>query len=138
METSSPVIFLAVVLVAAVVLLVLLGNLKPKRKLDHALFRQRWQRIESLKNGNEAEWHLAVFEADKLLDEALKSRGFRGKTMGDRLKNARKNLAHNNDVWQAHKLRNRLAHEAGVTLHQSQVNNALHGFEAGLKDLGAL
>ncbi len=138
METGSPLIFLVIVLIAAVAVLFILSKLKPKRTLDTAMFRQAWQRIETLKNGSEAEWHVAVFEADKLLDQALKARGFRGQTMGDRLKNARKSLSHNNEVWQAHKLRNRLAHETGVTLGSSQVHSALDGFRAGLKDLGAL
>jgi transposase len=58
--------------------------------------------------------------------------------MGDRLKNARGSFMNNNAVWEAHKLRNRLAHEQNVQLNSFSVDQALKGFKAGLKDLGAL
>jgi hypothetical protein len=54
-----------------------------------------------------------VIEADKLLDHVFKQKYIQGETMGDRLKNAQRYFGRDqyNKVWQAHKLRNRLAHE---------------------------
>lgn len=81
---------------------------------------------------------LAVIDADKLLDEALKKRHFKGKTMGERLVSAQRSMTNNDGVWFAHKLRNRLVHEPNVRLKKSDAQNALAGFRQALKDIGAL
>ena len=81
---------------------------------------------------------LAVIDADKLMDEALKKRNYRGKTMGERLVAAQHEINDNDGVWYAHKLRNRLVHEPTLRLRKNEAKNALAGFRQGLKDLGAL
>lgn len=131
--------FLAIALVGATIFFVLIGLFakKPSR-LDRAYYEEQWQRINRLAGGSEAEMHMAVLEADKLLDHALKARGFGGQTMGDRLKRARNSFRDNNAVWQSHKLRNRLAHESGTNLSSGSVGRAMQGFKSGLRDLGAL
>ena len=78
---------------------------------------------------------------DRLDEAALKQLGIPGQTMGDRLKSGRSHFANYetyNSVWRAHKLRNSLAHDVGFDLVVSQANDALHDFEKGLKELGAL
>lgn len=131
--------FLAVALVVAIILFVYIGVFGRKNTtLDRDYYQRQWAIINRQINGNQAELHQAVLEADKLLDRALKERGAKGQTMGDRLKNSRNSLSNNNSVWQAHKLRNRIAHETGVALKQGEVRAALSGFASGLKDLGAL
>ncbi len=81
---------------------------------------------------------IAIIDADKLLDEALRRRGYRGKTTGERLVAAQRKLSDNDGVWYAHKLRNRLVHEPNVRLKKNEVKDALGGFRQALKDLGAL
>jgi len=81
---------------------------------------------------------LAVIDADKLFDEALKKRNYKGKTMGERLVSAQRDMSDNDAVWYAHKLRNRLVHEPTTRLRKNEAKNALAGFRQGLKDLGAL
>jgi hypothetical protein len=81
---------------------------------------------------------LAVIDADKLVDDALKKRHYRGKTMGERLVAAQRTLSDNDTVWYAHKLRNRLVHEQNVRLRKRDVQKALAGFRQALRDLGAL
>lgn len=135
---SLPLIALAVVLLIAVALFAGIGGLNRRRSgLDHAYYQKQWNMILSYKNNGGAGLQLAVFEADKLLDHALKSRGYGGQTMGDRLKDARGSFMNNDAVWQAHKLRNRLAHEQDVQLSGMAVDQALRGFRGALKDLGA-
>jgi hypothetical protein len=136
---SLPLIALAIVLLVAIVLFAGIGKLNKKRSgLDHAYYQKQWQTIEGYKNSGGAGLQLAVLEADKLLDHALKHRGYAGQTMGDRLKSARGSFMNNDAVWQAHKLRNRLAHEQNVSLNSLTVDQALRGLKAALKDLGAL
>jgi hypothetical protein len=136
---SLPLIALAIVLLFAVVLFAGIGTLNKKRSgLDHAYYQKQWQMIQGYKNNGGAGLQLAVLEADKLLDHALKHRGYAGQTMGDRLKSARGSFMNNDAVWQAHKLRNRLAHEQNVPINSLTVDQALRGLKAALKDLGAL
>lgn len=136
---SLPLVILAIVLVIAVVFFFAIGGLNKKRSgLDHAYFQKQWQAIEGFKANGSAGWQVAIFEADKLLDYALKARGYGGETMGERLKSANRSFMNSNNVWQAHKLRNRLAHEQNVQLNGVTVDQALRSFKAALKDLGAL
>ena len=136
---SMLLLLLAAVLIVAVVFLAGIGTLNKKRSgLDHAYYQKQWQTIEGFKQNGGAGLQLAIFEADKLLDLALKARGFNGETMGERLKSANRAFMNTNNVWDAHKLRNRLAHEQNVSLNSVVVERALHSFKAALKDLGAL
>lgn len=129
----------AVIVVLGVVLLAGMGTLTRRRSgLDRAYYQRQWQAIEGFKNAGGPSLQLAVMEADKLLDHALRDRGFRGETMGERLKAASRAFSSTNNIWKAHKLRNRLAHESGVQLNRVWVEQALHSFKSGLKDLGAL
>ena len=109
---------------------------KPK-KLNQDYYRDRWQTLQGLLK-DKATWPLAVIDADKLLDDVLKKSKYKGKTMGERLVAAQRDITDNDDVWYGHKLRNRLVHENNVKLTERMVKDALLGIRAALKDLGAL
>ncbi|OGL35062.1 hypothetical protein A3F65_01835 [Candidatus Saccharibacteria bacterium RIFCSPHIGHO2_12_FULL_47_16b] len=81
---------------------------------------------------------LAIIDADRLLDEALIKKRFKGKTAGERLVSAQKALSDNDAVWYAHKLSNRLVHEPHIRLKKEEAKKALIGFKQALTDLGAL
>src|SRR3989344_830276 len=59
----------------------------------------------------------ALIDYDTLLDHVLKDKGIRGTNMGERLKSARSYFPHGlyNEIWEAHKMRNNLVHEATFT-----------------------
>lgn len=129
---------LIAIAVAGALLLVVLHLMQPKTSgLRKEYYQKKWSEIKTLERTSAAAARLAVIEADKLLDHALKHRGVKGQTMGDRLKNARNLLGDANAVWSAHKLRNTIAHEDTHPSH-AEVRRALSGFEACLKRLGAL
>lgn len=107
------------------------------RKLNSQYFLGHWQEAQKL-CARQDTWPLAVINADKLVDEALKKRHFKGKTMGERLVAAQKTLTDNDGIWHGHKLRNRLVHEDFTSLRENDVKVALVGFRQALKDLGAL
>lgn len=127
---------------AGIVLLVLVFGVgfllrrKPK-SLNQAYYQEKWQTLQKLCK-DKSTWPLAVIDADKLLDDALKRRRYKGKTMGERLVAAQRDIKDNDGVWYGHKLRNRLVHENNVKLSEKEVKDALIGLRAGLKDLGAL
>ena len=92
----------------------------------------------SLKRDDQNSYTVCIFEADKLLDQALRERGLAGKTMGDRMKQYQGKWTNGNGVWAAHKLRNRLAHETDVKVDYERARQALVAFKQGLKDVGAI
>ena len=81
---------------------------------------------------------MAILNADKLLDQALRQRGFKGETMGERMKSAQNVWSNANHVWTAHKVRNRIAHESGVKVDYDITRRALVAFKQALKDVGAI
>src|ERR1044072_1844484 len=70
---------------------------------------------------------LAVSEADKLLDAALQAAGIIGKNMGERLQAATHCFPSQlyQQIWQAHKLRNTVAHELGTVLSTERAYSAV-------------
>jgi hypothetical protein len=110
---------------------------RPKKSLDRQYFRKQWRDLQ--KQCAKAEtWALAVIQADSLLDEALKKKRFKGKTMGERLVSAQRSLTNNDGAWFGHKLRNQLVHQTDVALREKDIKSALIGIGQALKDLGAL
>ena len=135
----SPLVFLVVVFILAVLLAILIKFVgKPVKKLDTHEYRCRWLEISGSVTAEASSWQLAVLNADKLLDKALREKGMRGETMGERMKSAREYFSNNNTVWVAHKLRNQIAHEHGVQLSRGQTDKALSAFRQALQDVGAL
>lgn len=133
------IILFAVVIVLGAVLFALITLSKRGGRLDVDKYRVNWLAIEqSIVKGDEGTYQLAILNADKLVDQALRERGYAGETMGERIKSTRGQLSHRNDLWAAHKLRNRIAHESGVRVNYTQARRALSGFKHTLKDLGAI
>ncbi|HSX31102.1 MAG TPA: hypothetical protein VLE99_04245 [Candidatus Saccharimonadales bacterium] len=125
----------------AIILLLVFGTSwllrrRPKH-LNRAYYQERWQTLQALCK-DKSTWPLAVIDADKLLDDALKRSRYKGKTMGERLVSAQRDIGDNDGVWFGHKLRNRLVHENNVKLTERDVKEALLGIRGALKDLGAL
>jgi hypothetical protein len=125
----------AIILAVVSILLGILLRRKP-RSLNREQFKERWRNLQH-HCSQEATWPMAVIDADKLLDDALKRLRYRGKTMGERLVSAQRDLSANDTVWFSHKLRNKVVHE-NIKLKKRDVQQALKGYLQALHDLGAL
>ena len=133
------IVLVAVLLVGLVIVLAI--NLTRRRRsgLDVEKYRSEWLKIEnSLDRTNTMTYQMAVLSADKLLDRAMKDIGVSGDTMGDRLKAGKARFSDINQVWTAHKLRNRIAHETDVNVNLMTAKKALFIFKKALKELGAI
>ena len=99
--------------------------------------RVRWESILAhLDSPQEAEWKVAVMEADKLVETALAQAGFMGESFGDRLMAiAPGTLASLDGLWWAHKVRNRLAHELDYFLRYTEARQAIGYYEQTLTEL---
>ena len=101
--------------------------------------RDGWEQVEMLVlQPNSAP--MAVSEGDKLLDAGLKLIGAKGESMGERLKSSEKRFTAElyHRVWEAHKLRNRLAHEVGAQAHASEAKTAVASFREALNSIGLI
>lgn len=132
--------FLAgVLIIAALLVIVIILTKKGPAPLAVEKYRKRWLAIENQLNRDQpASYHLCVLNADKLLDQALKERGVKGETMGERMKTAKDTWSSANAVWTAHKLRNQIAHETEVQVSYEDARRALAAFKQALKDVGAI
>lgn len=138
---NHPIIYMFIfVLVLGMALLIIISsNRKCGKHLNMDYFRAKYLDIEhQLKKDDPTSYALVVLNADKLLDKALRDRGTKGKTMGERLKVVNEKFSDRNAVWKAHKLRNQLSHEVDATVSYQQAGQALRSFRQALKDLGAI
>lgn len=127
------------VLASVIVLFILLKIIRRRHsvKRQNAHVAERWVSLQ--KNcATRKTWPKAIVEADGLLDEVLKSRGYKGKTTGERLVAAQHDITSNDSVWFGHKLSKQIIGTDVRTIKKQDVINALAGFRQALKDLGAL
>lgn len=101
-------------------------------------FLARWNIILGYFEGDEeALWRIAILEADALLDEILKSRGYEGNNLGERLKNSKFNTI--DLAWSAHKMRNRIAHEGiKLVLTERMIKQTKEAFKAVFKEFNII
>lgn len=109
----------------------------PRRKLKTKKFLAEWKELQKFCS-NKDTWALAVINADKLLDEALKKKKIKGKSMGERLVGAQRQISDNDSVWFAHNLAKKLLEDSVNRLRESDVKKSLVGVRQALRDLGAL
>ena len=139
--------FAAILVIGAILLLLLIALIVVLRRLIHQpnlhgltreQIKERWQEIVKVSESGTMGAKMAIIEADKLLDTALKSLMMSGSTMGERLKFAGYTYPELRNVWNAHKLRNQLVHETTFELSHSQAKSAIRDFERALRTLHVL
>ena len=97
----------------------------------------RWKRIlEHANTENENDWRHAIIEADIMLDELLGAQGYHGDTVGDKLKAVERSDFNTIDLaWEAHKVRNRIAHEGSAhSLNAREVRRVIALYEQALRE----
>ena len=84
----------------------------------------RWNRILEQAQGDSEQGHrLAILEADIMLNELLDVLGYKGETMADKMRSIdRANFNTIDLAWEAHKIRNKIAHEGSA--HQVSAREA--------------
>lgn len=139
-------IFLTVVLILGLLVLYFMYITTPKSQkqsrggVDISIVPAKWAEVQTMmKAGGPANYKQSIMDADKLVDMVLKSK-VSGQTMSERLKNARKLFSKEtyDSLWTAHKIRNKVAHEADFEGLSSEAQLALRGFEKALKELRVL
>lgn len=139
MNDGMSLLFLVGILVVGVGLIVLITLTRRTPKgLNKEKYQEDWLKIEHLVSDDVTTQHMAIINADKLLDRALKERGFKGRTVGERMCSASREFTKRDAVWGSHKLRNKIAHEENVKTNVQLTRRVLASYKYALKDLGAL
>ena len=86
---------------------------KELKEMEEMSKNERWVKtLHYLFSQHMGDWKLAVIEADSMLEELVNQLGFKGENLGEKLKAAsHDNFRHLNFAWEAHAVRNRIAHE---------------------------
>ena len=73
----------------------------------------RWSKtLNYLFSQHSSDWKLSIIDADSIMESLLKDLGFKGETIGDRLKSAnQETFPQLTPAWEVHTIRNRIAHE---------------------------
>jgi hypothetical protein len=96
--------------------------------------------MKHVESDNPNDWKLAIIEADIILDKALKNAGFVGASLGDRLKSISPGQLNSiDDAWQAHKVRNQIAHDgADFVLTRRMAEDTIRQYRRVFVELGEL
>lgn len=100
--------------------------LKEKNLEEKGEFKnERWKKVlDFLFSENSNDWKLAVIEADLMLFDLLTQMGFKGESLGDKLKSAdRDSFPGLSFAWEVHNIRNKIAHEGSsfeFSLHEAK------------------
>ncbi len=103
---------------------------------DISKTRLRWNRVtEQAGSSNPENWRLAILEADIMLSELLDLQGYKGETIADKMKQVdRMKFNSIESAWDAHKIRNRVVHEGGLTLTPREVRTTIMLYERVFKE----
>lgn len=99
---------------------------------------KQWIEIKKrTESGTEADYKLAIIDADDFLVEVLDGRGFEGKDFQDALAKASRMIAPIlNDVLGAHEIRNSIVYDPNFKLSIDQGKKVLDIYESAIKNIG--
>ncbi|MFZ2887039.1 MAG: hypothetical protein WA021_04440 [Minisyncoccia bacterium] len=99
----------------------------------------RWNRVlEHANSDDEHQWRLAILEADIMLNELLDLQGYKGETIAEKMKQVSRTQFNSiDDAWEAHKVRNKIAHEGSEhRLSERDKNHVINLYERVFKEFG--
>jgi hypothetical protein len=89
----------------------------------------RWDNVvKHIESENENDWKQAIIEADIILDEILNKLGYKGESIGEKLRRVEPaDMKSLNDAWEAHKVRNAIAHDgSGFTISHHEARRIMN------------
>jgi hypothetical protein len=91
--------------------------------------KNKWENIvRHSESQNVNDWKQAIIEADIMLGDLLTKMGYKGESIGEQLKRVAKgDFESLNEAWEAHKVRNQIAHEGNVfTMNQLEARGVIN------------
>ncbi len=112
-------------------------EINEKKVSERPAENKKWLKVqEHVRSANPSDWRLAILEADILLNEILEKMGYKGMTIGDKLKTVERADFNNLDAaWEAHKIRNSIAHEGSdFAINQKEAMRTISLYEQVFKE----
>lgn len=96
----------------------------------------RWLHIETLGDSmNPNDWRTAIIEADILLEDMLTKQGYVGAGVGEKLKLVEPSDMNTlQDAWEAHKVRNQIAHQGSFDLSEMVARRTIARYAAVFRE----
>ena len=114
-------------------------NEKRQKEGEGVSKNERWRKVLTyIFSTNSADWKLAIIEADSMLESLMEELGFRGESLGDRLKTAtRETFRPLTAAWEVHTVRNKIAHEGlGYDISQHEAKRIIALYEQIFREFG--
>lgn len=92
----------------------------------------RWESVvKHISTQNPNDWRQAIIDADIILDNILTKMGYIGQTVGEKLqKVAKGDFESLESAWEAHKVRNQIAHEgSNFALNEHEAKKAFDNYK---------
>ena len=95
--------------------------------------------IRRMKTNNPSNWKIAIMEADQLMDEVIKSSGYRAATIDERYKQVEPEVFPMIDqLREAHQIRNRIMREPDFAITKDESLRVLRIYQQAFKENGLL
>jgi hypothetical protein len=98
---------------------------KKRKNISHEWkkdIHKHLQKLHTLPENNQ------ILEYDKILDLCLKKKGYQG-TLGSKMKQYNNKFYNENAIWNAHKLRNKIAHEIQFHATKKEYETSIQSFK---------
>lgn len=110
------------------------GDVGKRRQL------RAWKQIvRKMRSDDINNWKTAIIDADKILDDIVKSSGYRADTADERIKQlAPEALSNSEEVKEAHRVRNRVAQEPDFMITKEEALATLKIYKKSFQEFGLL
>ena len=110
--------------------------LYPEMATTDIYLNTEWQNIlDHTESLNENDWRHAILQADIMLGDLLDKLFLPGETMADKLKAVEKSdFTTLDNAWEAHKVRNQIAHSSDFILTQREARRVIGLYETVFKE----
>ena len=99
---------------------------------NNAVLADRWEQVQThVSSENPSDWRQAILDADIMLEDVLTTLGYQCEGIGEKLKRVEKgDMKTLNDAWEAHKVRNQVAHEGtGFPLSKYEAQRVINMYK---------
>ncbi len=101
----------------------------------------RWRYVLGLVESDaESDWRVGIIEADSILDDLMKEKGYSGTSLGERLTSARGDAFMSLDnAWEAHTVRNRISHDgSNFPISQLEARRVIRLYETVFEEFSII
>ena len=109
----------------------------PEANPKAEIVNEKWQNVlVHINSSNQSDWKLAILECDIMLSEILEKMGYMQESIGEKLKSVQPSDFTNIEAaWEAHKIRNAIAHEGSdFLINEREAKRVIGLYEAVFRE----